>query len=70
MYSHLTDWELSILCVVIGIFTIAPISIAPDSPNHPNRNRQQLDLDRLANRSHASTKKTLNFHSIVNYQQL
>jgi hypothetical protein len=45
MYSHLTDWELSIGCLVIAIFTMSPISIRADPPIHPIINMPQMDLD-------------------------
>jgi hypothetical protein len=33
MFSHLTDWELTIYGFVIAIFTIAPLPLFPD--RHP-----------------------------------
>jgi hypothetical protein len=34
MFSHLTNWELSILGLVIAIFTVKPIPLFPDRQPH------------------------------------
>ena len=35
MFSHLTDWELTIYGIVIAIFTIAPLPLFPERQPQP-----------------------------------
>jgi hypothetical protein len=45
MFSHLTDRELSILFLVIAIFTVKPIPLFPDRHPHPKATMFQTSQD-------------------------